>query len=117
LRVTQEQKKLARAIDRELNDRLPQDASGSKDWVDPFIGFRAQWNITRQLFLAARADIGGFGISSDLVYQLQGTLGVNLSRQVFVEAGWRYLNTDYTDGGFTYDVVQSGAFMGFGLRF
>lgn len=116
-RLDSAEEKLAKSIDKQLKKRLPESASGNRQWVDPIIGIRAQWNLTRQLFLAAYADIGGFGVSSELTYQLQGTLGVNLSRQVFVEAGWRYLNTDYTSGGFTYDVAQSGAFMGLGLKF
>lgn len=116
-RVASEQKKLAGAIDKEILKRLPESASADEEWVDPFVGLRAQWNMTKQLFLAVRADIGGFGVSSDLVWQLQGTLGVNLSRSVFVEAGWRYLHTDYTNGGFTYDLAQSGAFLGLGFKF
>lgn len=117
LRVANEQKKLANAIDRELNKRLPEDASGDEQWVDPFVGLRAQWNITERFFLAARADIGGFGVSSQLTWQAQATVGYNFTKNIFTEVGYRYLDTDYEDGGFTYDMVQSGAFIGLGLKF
>jgi hypothetical protein len=117
LRVRNEQKKLANAIDKQLNDRLPTDASTDKQWVDPIVGLRAQWNLNEHFFLAAYADIGGFGISSQLTWQAQGTLGYNFTKNIFTEVGYRYLHTDYTDGGFTYDMAQSGAFIGLGLRF
>lgn len=115
--VAKAEKKLAKAINRELRERLPEGGSDSKAWVDPFVGFRAQWNMTEKLFLAGRADVGGFGISSQITYQLQATLGYNFNEHVFTEIGYRYLKTDYTDGGFTYDVAQAGVFAGLGFRF
>lgn len=115
--VDRAEKNLAKAIDRELKKRLPQDVADHEQWVDPFIGLRAQWNITQRLYIAARGDIGGFGVSSDLVWQACGTLGYNFNDHLFIEAGYRYLQTDYSDGGFTFDIAQSGAFVGFGLRF
>jgi opacity protein-like surface antigen len=36
---------------------------------------------------------------------------------VFAELGYRYLQTDYTDRGFTYDVAQSGLFIGMSMKF
>lgn len=115
--VAKAEKKLAKAINRELRERLPEGGSASKGWMDPFIGFRAQYNFTEKFFLAGRADIGGFGVSSDLTWQAQATLGYNFNENVFTELGYRYLETDYTDGGFTYDIAQSGVFAGLGFRF
>jgi hypothetical protein len=116
-RVSKAEKRLASSLDRELQERLPVSASAEKNWIDPIIGLRAQWNITDRWFLAAKGDIGGFGVSSDFVWQAQGTVGFNFTKHLFTEVGYRYLHTDYTDGGFTYDVAQSGFFMGLGLKF
>lgn len=115
--VKEAEQRLAKAVERELKKRLPENIAGDESWVDPFVGMRGQLNITRALFLAARGDVGGFGVSSDLVWQAAGSVGLKLTRNLFVEAGYRFLSTDFTDGGFTYDLDQSGAFMGLGITF
>jgi opacity protein-like surface antigen len=93
------------------------DASKSKDWFDPMIGLRGQWNLNEKWFLAGKGDIGGFSVGSDLTWSLQATVGYNFTSNVFVELGYRYLDTDYKDGGFTYDVEQSGLYTGLSIRF
>ncbi len=117
LAVNRAEKRLANAINRELSAALPSSESADKQWIDPLIGVRGQWNITERFFAAAQADIGGFGAASRLAWMAQATLGYNFTKNVFAEAGYRYLYTDYTDGGFLYDVSQFGAFVGLGLKF
>ena len=116
-RVEEAEEDLADALSKEIKKRLRENAAGNKQWVDPFVGFRGQLNVTSRLFLAARADIGGFGVSSDLVWQVIGSVGYKLTKNVFAEAGYRYLDDDYTSGGFTYDMATSGAFVGLGVVF
>ncbi len=116
-RVSNAEKKLAKAIEKKLLEVLPTEASGDTQWVDPIIGLRGQWNINERFFLAGSADIGGFGVASDLTWQLQGTLGYNFSRNWFTEIGYRCLVTDYTSGELSYDMVQSGAFLSVGYKF
>ena len=43
-RVQKSEKDLANAINGKLNT-LPTSKSADLDWVDPIVGFRAQWNI------------------------------------------------------------------------
>jgi len=50
----------------------------SKDWVDPFIGGVTQIGLTDKLSLRVRADIGGFGVGSDLSWHSVGLLGYNV---------------------------------------
>jgi hypothetical protein len=116
-RVTRDQQKLADAISQELGGSLPTGASADKNWVDPIVGMRAQWNINDKWFLAGKGDIGGFGVGSDLAWVLQGTIGYNFTENVSAELGYRYLQTDYEDGAFTYDVAASGIFTGLNIRF
>ena len=92
--------------------RLPEDASTSKTWVDPVIGIRGQWNITEKWFLAGKADIGGFGVGSDLVYTLQATAGYHFTQLISAELGYRYTSTDYSDSPFVYDIEQAGFYTG-----
>jgi hypothetical protein len=116
-RVTAAGQKLSSAVGNNLTQQLPASASQDKNWIDPILGVRSQWNINERFFLAAKGDIGGFGVSSDFVWQAQATLGYNFTENVFAELGYRYLQTDYTDRGFTYDVAQSGLFIGMSMKF
>lgn len=93
------------------------DASASKDWVDPIIGLRGQWSINEKWFVAGKGDIGGFDVSSELTWSLQATVGYNFTDKVFAELGYRILDTDYVDGGFTYDIEQAGLYTGLSIRF
>jgi opacity protein-like surface antigen len=93
------------------------DLSQSKDWLDPLIGLRGQWNINDKWFLAGKGDLGGFSVGADLSWSLQATVGYHFTENVFVELGYRYLDTDYKDGGFTYDAAQAGLYTGLSIRF
>ena len=91
--------------------------SADKDWADPIVGLRGQWNINDKWYLAGKGDIGGFGVSSDFTWNLQATVGYNFNECVSAEIGYRYFDTDYDDGGFTYDVAQAGLLLGVNFRF
>lgn len=98
---------------------LPINASRSADksWTDPIIGLRSQWEINDRWFLAAKGDVGGFGAASDFTWNLQGTVGYQFNECVSLEVGYRYFDTDFSDGGFTYDIAQSGAWIGMNFKF
>ncbi len=116
-KVAQAKKKLAKAITDGLDEKLPNGASGDRWWVDPFVGIRAQVNLTRWLFLATQCDVGGFGAGSQIAWNLNGSLGINWTRNIFTETGWRYYYVDYENGGLIYKVAESGLFVGAGLKF
>lgn len=92
-------------------------ASASQSWVDPIIGVRAQRNLSEKMFLRGVADIGGFGIESDLTWQAYVALGYRLCDKSALSIGYRGLGTDFTDGGFTYDVVSHGLLLGYEYSF
>lgn len=116
-RVKTAEQKLATAINNQLVKRLPTSASATEEWVDPIVGCRAQWNINPKWYLAGKTDIGGFGVGSDLVWTVQGTVGYNFTDKVSADLGYRYMHTDYTDGGFTYDVATSGIYTSLNIKF
>jgi hypothetical protein len=116
-RVARDEAQLAAAINKQLTNRLPTSVSADKDWMDPVIGVRAQWNINDKWFLAGKSDIGGFGVGSDLTWTMQGTFGYNFTEKVSAELGYRYLDTDYQDGAFTYDLAEAGFYTGLNIRF
>lgn len=116
-RVDKAERKLASAISDRLQSSLPTSMSANKDWIDPILGVRAQWNFGDPWFLAAKSDIGGFGVGSDLTWSVQATLGYQFTDSVSAELGYRYLQTDYEDGAFTYDMAAHGVFTGLNIRF
>ena len=107
------QSNLASALKKSLN----RTASLAAYWFDPYIGLRGQYNFSKAWYLTGKGDIGGFGVGSELTWQLYGALGCQISRHVYAEAGYRYLYTDYHQNGFIYDITQSGAQLTIGINF
>ena len=90
---------------------------GSKDFFDPMIGYQLSHQLSEKWFLGSRGQIGGFGVSSDLTWQLGAYLGYQLSERSSMGIGYRHLYIDYSDGGFLYDADTSGVFLGGAIEF
>jgi hypothetical protein len=95
--------------------------SGSEYWFDPIVGARFWIPITDSFFAAFRTDIGGFGVGSDLTYQLAGYLVYKTSGSLSFIGGWRYFNIDYENGSgsdyFLYDMEIQGPALGLSWAF
>jgi opacity protein-like surface antigen len=91
--------------------------SGSKAWADPILGFQAKYRVFKPCSLVAKADVGGFGAASHLTYQFFAGTETQITRNLYVSAGYRYLQTDYNSGGFTYNMAFSGPQITFGVNF
>jgi hypothetical protein len=100
-----------------IEEKLPRHVEADRWWIDPMVGLRGQVNFTRWLFAAAQADAGGFGAGSDVTVNTQATLGVNFSRHIALEAGYRYMYIDYHKDNFLYDVHMPGVFAGLLFKF
>lgn len=116
-KVNQAEKQLANAVSTNVQANLPTSASFDREWMDPIIGARWQWNFAEQWFLAAKGDIGGFGVGSDFTWNTQATVGYQFTEYFSTEIGYRYFDTDYRDGDFSYDIAEHGAFIGFNFTF
>ncbi len=104
-------------VDIRLNNRPAFSESADKTWIDPIIGFRVHHDITDKWFIRALADIGGFGISSDITWQGMASLGYRVTENASVGLGYRGIGTDYSSGGTTYDVISHGLLLGLEYRF
>ena len=100
-----------------IEEKLPRNVEQSRWWIDPIVGLRGQVNFTRWLFAAAQADAGGFGAGSQITWNTQATLGVNFSRNIAFEAGYRYMYIDYNKDNFLYNVNMPGVFAGLIFKF
>ena len=100
-----------------IEEKLPKHVEADRWWIDPIVGLRGQVNFTRWLFAAAQADAGGFGAGSQVTVNTQATIGVNFSRNIGLEAGYRYMYIDYDKDNFLYDVNMPGVFAGLIFKF
>jgi hypothetical protein len=91
--------------------------AGDKEWLDPFIGGRVGLDLSEKWFLSVRGDIGGFGVGSELIWDVTASLGYRLSKRATLAFGYRHLDVDYEDGRFEFDAQFSGPYVGLVLRF
>lgn len=107
-------------METDLTVRFPKKTlseSGDKAWVDPIVGFRYHRDLGDKFFVRGLADIGGFGVSSDLTWQGLAAVGYRISEKTSVALGYRALGTDFTSGDITYDVASHGFLLGLEHRF
>jgi hypothetical protein len=98
-----------------------QSASKSKTWFDPMLITRMTLPSKGKLMGQLRAEIGGFGVGSDLAIQAQVLLGYKFSKLFDMNVGYRLISLDYEsgDGGstFIYDINTFGPMLRFGFSF
>ena len=93
------------------------DASGDTEWVDPILGVEARMRVWKPLSIVFHGDVGGFGVASHLTDQLYGGVDLQITRCFFMDAGYRYIHTNYTSGGAAYKVDMKGPQLMFGFNF
>jgi len=110
------------AVDAALRFRpgeLPrQDFSNDEDWIDPIVGMRGLTFLGQsQFFLSGGLFLGGFGAGSDFMWDANFNLGYRWTPTFSTIIGYRYLDVDYEEGSFIYDVSQDGPLLGLSWRF
>ncbi|MBV8351953.1 MAG: hypothetical protein JOZ21_06730, partial [Verrucomicrobia bacterium] len=88
-----------------------------ENWFDPFVGLRGRYNLTKALYLTGEADIGGFGVGSEITWQAYAALGCQITRNIYSEVGYRYLYVDYDTTSFIFQGSLRGAQVTVGIRF
>jgi len=95
--------------------------SASKTWFDPILITRLTVDIKNKWLFQFRGDVGGFGVGSDLTWQLQGYAGYKFTKLFQLTAGYRYMSMDYDKGSdaerFIYNVDTFGPEIKFGFSF
>jgi hypothetical protein len=104
-------------IDLRAGLRPARSVQDDNAWADPIIGLRSTAQLGRGFFFAGAADVGGFGLASDLTWQLLGAIGYQFNDWLSTRAGYRHLEVDYQDDGFIWDVELSGPIVGATFRF
>ncbi len=99
-----------------LNKSLSQTLSRDDYWFDPYVGLRGRYNFNKVFYTAVRGEIGG-GVASDLMWEVEGVIGINLTRNIFTELGYRALAVDYDNDGLLFDTVMHGPQITTGITF
>lgn len=86
-------------------------------WVDPVFGARAFFNVTDRVSILAQADIGGFGVGSDLTWSALATVNYVATDHLSLSAGYKVLDVDYDNDGHVFDTRLSGPVLGLTYRF
>jgi hypothetical protein len=92
----------------------------NESWVEPLVGSRFGLDLADNWNLTAEANIGGFGVGSDLAWNAQAFLGYRTSLfgvPTTLAVGYRALHQDYDHNNFKWDVTMYGPALGAVLRF
>lgn len=91
--------------------------SDGDTWVDPLVGVRGRVHLTDRVFLNGWAMVGGFGVASDVMWDVLAGVGYDFNDTVSAAIGYRAMGVDFQDGAFVYDIVQQGPVLGMIVRF
>lgn len=92
-------------------------ADDSATWVDPLVGTKLRFDMTDNVYAAAWGMVGGFGVGSDMMWDVMAGAGYSFNEHFDLFAGYRAVSVDYEDDGFVYDVVQQGPVVAGVFRF
>jgi hypothetical protein len=96
----------------------PRIATGAQDWFDPIMGAKISLPFARTWSFDFRGDIGG---NSGLTWQAFPAMTWRFSSSGSVQAGYRWVYTDYKTGNgtnlFEYNVTTEGPQIGVIFRF
>jgi hypothetical protein len=108
--------RIANQLAVRLNKRLGQTLSRDDYWFDPYLGLRGRYNFNKVFYTAVRGEVGG-GVASDLMWEVEGVIGINLTRSIFTEIGYRALAVDYDNDGLLFDTTMHGPQITTGITF
>jgi hypothetical protein len=109
--------RIANQLALRLDKSLSQTLSKDDYWFDPYVGLRARYDFNKTYYTAVRGEIGGFGVGADLMWEVETVVGINLTRSIFTEIGYRALGGNYENNGFRFDAVMHGPQITTGITF
>lgn len=89
----------------------------SRDWIDPILMLRGHARLAERVGISLYGDIGGFGVGSELTWQVLGTLDYRANDWLELRAGWRHLAIDFRSGRLNLDVAMTGPIIAATFRF
>ncbi len=90
-------------------------------WYDPVIITRLATDIDGKWLFQFRGDVGGFGVGSDITWQLGGYVGYRFTKVFQLTGGYRILSMDYNkdvkNTQFVFNVDEFGPVIRLGFNF
>ncbi len=78
-------------------------ASDGDTWVDPLVGAKGRYNLTDAVFLTGWGMVGGFGVSSDIMWDVFGGVGYQFNDRFSAVVGYRAVGVDYSNDAFLFE--------------
>jgi len=103
--------------DGESDGSVTASTSSTEDWLDPIVGFNARTELAERLSVGLLANVGGFGVGSDLSYELLPRVSYAWNEIISLHAGYRELSLDFDSSDVEFDVRESGWLFGVGFNF
>ena len=94
----------------------PQGTS-KQNWVDPVIGLRHIRALGQRWQTVIRADVGGFGVSSDFTFNGVAGAAFNMTKHSSLFLGYRYLTLEFGDDDILDDLTAKGLALGVEFSF
>ena len=91
------------------------DLEDSAGIADPILVVRLRQQITEKFHGVLYGDIGGFGVSADLTWQVMAVAGYSFNETASLLAGYRALGYEYEKDAFGLDVAEMGIIVGLQL--
>jgi len=91
-------------------------ASAEQDWIDPWVGARGTVPFGERWALGLRADVGGFGVGTQLSWQALAAIHAYLGKGVRLDVGYRAISLDFDDGDLEYDALIRGPLIALALQ-
>jgi hypothetical protein len=98
--------------------RLPGfESSTDQTWADPVIGADLRYDLSRDWSLVTKGTVGGFGVSSDIAYEVFSGISYRITDWCSATIGYRYLHEEYENGRFKLNLDAHGFLLGVGFHF
>jgi opacity protein-like surface antigen len=97
--------------------QLAGEREATVNWIDPIVGFRGAYPLGDRFSVSGRADIGGFGVGSELTWQAYGGVNWLFADSWAATLGYRYMSIDYEADRLTLDIALQGPLIGVTYEF
>lgn len=102
-------------VDIDIDGPMTSSSKG-RSWIDPVLTGRVIVHTAENCFVAVYGDIGGFGVESDLTWQVALTAGYSITESIDLMVGYRHLDIDNEDNDLTYDGANKGFQIGLNFK-
>lgn len=90
---------------------------GSTEWAEPMIGMRVGAQFTKKFSSSLRGDVSGFGVGSELTWNINSEFRYRFTDLFALTFGYRYMFIDYEDGNADIELTLNGPVIGAAFTF